>query len=333
MPVKFKEIEAIDMDDLGNVLLRLVEPFVFPFLPQTRLYWLYLLTAVAIAYGVYRRSDRARFSRFVEFVVPKTVYLHRSALVDYRYFVVNHISFVFLIAPLLLSASAVGTFTRRALESFAGPLPGEPAGITTLALYTVCLALAYDFGIFIVHYAMHRFPTLWEFHKVHHSAEVLTPVTVYRVHPLEDLLYGATTGAATGLVHGIFAFALGGGITVVTVLNVDAALFAFYLLGYNLRHSHIWLAYPDWLSRILISPAQHQIHHSIHPRHLDKNMGFMFAMWDAMMNTLYVPERREDLVFGLGDGKPDDYNGVLALYVVPFRKIFERWRVKWLART
>lgn len=322
------------MDDLGNVLSRLVEPFVFPFLPHTRLFWLYLLIAVVIAYVIYRRSHRASRPRFIEFVVPKGIYLHRSALVDYRYFVVNHISFVFLIAPLLLSAAAVGAVTQQALENVAGgPLPAEAAGLVTVALYTLCLALAFDLGIFIVHYAMHRNPVLWEFHKVHHSAEVLTPVTVYRVHPIEDLLYGAATGTITGLVHGVFAFAWGGAITAATVLNVDAALFVFYLLGYNLRHSHIWLAYPDWLSRVLVSPAQHQIHHSIHPSHLDKNMGFMFAVWDAMMNTLYIPQRREDLVFGLGDGKSEDYNGVLALYFTPLRKIFERWRVKWPART
>ena len=118
-----------------------------------------------------------------------------------------------------------------------------------------------------------------------------------------------------------------------TILNVDAALFAFYLLGYNLRHSHIWFSYPSWLSQILISPAQHQIHHSIHPRHLDKNMGFIFAFWDGLLNTLYVPTRREDLTFGLSEGPSHDYGGVLALYFMPFRKVLARWRVKWAART
>jgi len=32
-------------------------------------------------------------------------------------------------------------------------------------------------------------PFLWEFHKVHHSANVLTPITAFRVHPVDTWLF------------------------------------------------------------------------------------------------------------------------------------------------
>jgi sterol desaturase/sphingolipid hydroxylase (fatty acid hydroxylase superfamily) len=325
------------MDGVLSALLRVVEPFVYPLLPQTRFYWLYMLTALVLAYVVYRRTaaSAAPRPRFLEFALPKDIYLHRSALVDYRYFLVNHFSFVFLLAPLLLSAALVASFATEALEDLIGPSPQwGVGGAGAVVVYTIVVALAYDFGIFAGHTLLHRVAVLWEFHKVHHSAEVLTPVTVYRVHPLEDLLYGITTGILTGLAHGMFAYGAGEKISTATVLNVDAALFAFYVVGYNLRHSHIWLAYPGWLSRILVSPAQHQIHHSTDPRHLDKNMGFMFSVWDWMAGSLYVAKAQEKLTFGLGDASAArDYDGVLALYFVPFRNLFQRWRPKWLART
>lgn len=323
------------MDELFAIFLKVLAPFLFPVLPQTRFFGLYLLTAVLIAYLVYRQTAEpaGRRPRFFDFLLPKDVYLHRSALVDYRFFFVNHISFVFLVAPMLLSAPFVARIVNGALESALGASPQWGAGgIVAMIVYTVAIALAFDFGIFIVHTAMHRVPALWEFHKVHHSAEVLTPVTVYRVHPVEDFLYGAATGALTGSTHGVFDYAAGETISTATVLNVDAALFAFYLLGYNLRHSHIWFGYPGWLSHILVSPAQHQIHHSTHQRHLDTNMGFMFAIWDWVFGTLYVPKERETLALGLGDpAAARDYDGVIALYLTPFRNLARRWRAKWLA--
>ena len=49
---------------------------------------------------------------------------------------------------------------------------------------TVTLFLAYELGYWLNHYVPHRVPFLWEFHKVHHSATVLTPLTNFRVHPV-----------------------------------------------------------------------------------------------------------------------------------------------------
>ena len=72
-----------------------------------------------------------------------------------------------------------------------GPEPHAPDfvlnGARTLALF-----LAYDLGFFIDHSLKHRFPALWELHKAHHSAEVLTPLVNFRVD-LVDLLILAST--------------------------------------------------------------------------------------------------------------------------------------------
>ena len=35
----------------------------------------------------------------------------------------------------------------------------------------------WDFAATWAHYLQHRVPILWELHKVHHSAEVMTPIT------------------------------------------------------------------------------------------------------------------------------------------------------------
>ena len=104
------------------------------------------------------------------------------------------------------------------------------------------------------------------------------------------------------------------------VSGVNLGPFLFYVLGSNLRHSHIWLAYPGWLVWLLVSPAQHQLHHSSAPVHFNKNMGFVFSFWGGTANMLYVAEKREALDFGVGGGEGDEYDGVTALYLLPFKK-------------
>ena len=48
----------------------------------------------------------------------------------------------------------------------------------------------------------------------------------------------------------------------------------------------------DW---IVCSPAMHQVHHSAQVRHWDKNMGEVFAIWDWMFGTIYVPSRQREV--------------------------------------
>ena len=153
--------------------------------------------------------------------------------------------------------------------------------------------LAADFGLWLGHYLLHRIPLLWEFHKVHHSAEVLTPFSAGRVHPVDDLLTYAFAGAFGGTARGICTHLFGNEAVVLSAAQLSMVFFAFYVLGFHLRHSHVWLPYPVWLGRVLISPAHHQVHHSSARRHWDRNMGFIFAFWDWVFGTLYVPPQKE----------------------------------------
>ena len=199
----------------------------------------------------------------------------------------------------------------------------DPSGVGVRLLYTALVLLALDLGNFIGHFLQHRVPLLWEFHKVHHSAQVLTPVTVYRMHPIDDIVAGACSALCIGAVVGAFAWGLGHPVWEVLVTGVNLGLFLFYLFGYNLRHSHVWVAYPKWLSWLLVSPAQHQIHHSTAPRHFNKNLGSSFLLGSCGEYALR-PQGRESLEFGIGNGEDEQFNGVAALYLLPFRNATNR---------
>jgi sterol desaturase/sphingolipid hydroxylase (fatty acid hydroxylase superfamily) len=109
-------------------------------------------------------------------------------------------------------------------------------------------------------------------------------------------------------------------ISVYAVYGLGVATYLFFLTGYHLRHSHIWLSYGLLLSTILISPAQHQIHHSKAKRHWDKNYGFILAIWDYLFGSLYVPKQKEAIEFGIGNGEEQLYSSPLKLYLLPFKR-------------
>jgi sterol desaturase/sphingolipid hydroxylase (fatty acid hydroxylase superfamily) len=73
-----------------------------------------------------------------------------------------------------------------------------------------------------------------------------------------------------------------------------------------------------------MSPAHHQIHHSIDPRHWNKNFSVKLAIWDALFGTLYVPRKPETLQVGLPDADPRDFTTVGKLYFRPFWRAIER---------
>ncbi len=311
---------------MDYLLSRIFDPFLAPLDPHHRVFWLYLITALALALVLFVANQKDGGERslraFLRFCLPRAILLHRSARVDYVYFVVNRIVFGLLLLPVigvvsLLAAAATKALLFSVLET--APLQLSDSFGWTL-LHTALAALAIDLGLFLAHVLQHRVPTLWEFHKVHHSAQVLTPITAYRMHPVDDLLSMALAGTLSGVVFGVFEFLRPGNAAVWTVLGLNAALFLYYASGYNLRHSHLWLSYGPWISRLLISPAQHQIHHSKAPRHYDKNFGFIFAFWDAWFGSLYVPRGKEEIEVGLAGGEDAEYSNWLRLYWLPFRK-------------
>lgn len=315
------------MSILGEALLPLLRKFANP---AERLCWLHLLSALTLACLAYVvSSERSKGVGLVGYLFPKSVWLHRSARVDYAFVAITTIAWAAFVSPRLPEAEAlaqwlVSTLDRSSDVSIFGASTGPGISI----FYTVTLTLADDLRRYLMHRLFHASPVLWEFHKVHHSARVLTPATAYREHPLEMLFSSLTAALVIGAVTAAFVVAFPGGLTIVTILGANALRFAFDLLGSNLRHSHIWLRFGRLAEHVVISPAQHQIHHSRESRHHDRNFGYQFAVWDWVFGTLYVPQRREVLEFGLGPVDDDRLARVSDIYLRPFVAVYESRRTR-----
>ena len=77
------------------------------------------------------------------------------------------------------------------------------------------------------------------------------------------------------------------------------------------------------------SPAHHQVHHSCHPDHLDKNFAFVFPVWDVIFGCYVMPEDNRDVKFGVTDkDRGHELDTCLKLYFLPFRDAWRLFRRK-----
>ncbi len=261
--------------------------------PASRLWPVYLFVTVIIALVIH--SVRKVETPFLEWLVPKSIYFHASHIVDLKIFFVNR-----AIAMLgLFNMVFISAFIATTLPDLIGS--GAVFAGEMLLLKAVLLLIASDLSVYIVHRFHHENRIFWPFHALHHSAEVMTPITVYRKHPIYDVVGSVVRAVLMGGIQGIMIALFADGVSFLTIAGINACYLAFNMAASNLRHTHIWLSFGPVLERVFISPAQHQIHHSIDPKHFNKNYGEVLAIWDWMFGTLYVPSRMEALEFGIGD--------------------------------
>ena len=288
--------------------------------PQKRVFWGFLLSALAIGILWLCLVTRLRFRDALKTVFDRQVWFSASARADYALMVVNGVLFS-LVSPRLLGKSAVAVALFMWLHDF---FDGRPALGNTLptwaisTLFTLTLFVLDDFARYWVHRLLHTIPMLWAFHRVHHSALVLNPITVYRAHPVEGVIFALRGATVQGTTIACFVYMFGTQVDLVTVLGASVVSFAFNAAGSNLRHSPVPIRYWPWLERVFMSPAQHHIHHSTAPQHFDKNFGVILSIWDYVFGSFHHSERELELEFGLGKGQPNDAHSLRTLYLEPF---------------
>jgi sterol desaturase/sphingolipid hydroxylase (fatty acid hydroxylase superfamily) len=257
---------------------------------------------------------------------PKSVFLHPSALFDYQYFIFSRIFFFLFYAIIAIpSNETISEFVVTGITKLFGSPSNEPlqSSWASLTTETVTYVIAFDLGYWLHHWAFHRFTWLWEFHKPHHSAQVLNIFTSIRAHPLEEFLTAILIAVTTSLVHGIFLYLNGTSAYYAQIGGHNVLMLIFYMTFYHLRHTQIWLPVTGFWGHVIQSPAHHQLHHSTNPRHYNKNFGFCLSLWDWVFGTLYIPEKHEKLTFGIGE-EGTKYNKLIPYLFLPIINNYRR---------
>lgn len=311
--------------------------FTFLWDPRDRLFILYLGVAIGFAFVLFifkkhevsgpQHEDEQK--SFIRFLLPAHVWSHPSAWLDVRYFFFHHLIGHFLMFGLMAGCNAwafalVTGGANMADMARIGDARIEAVDYLIAVGYMFAFYIVGDFIAYVAHFLQHKIPVLWEFHKVHHSAEVMHPMSNAREHPVDDLLYKSALGLGYGAFIGLGVNFLGYKPSMPAVFGVPVLMFLFNVMGYNLRHSHIWLRWPGVWSKVFPSPAHHHVHHSCHPEHFDKNFAFMFPFWDVLFGTYIMPEDNRDVKFGVAGMKSGEMDTCTKLYFVPFKKAFRR---------
>jgi sterol desaturase/sphingolipid hydroxylase (fatty acid hydroxylase superfamily) len=306
---------------LTEILGYLAAPVLMLLSVQGQYFWATYLGAALMAAMIYfgvRRGRRSSWRGLRAFVLPGRILSHPSTRLDLKLYVAGTIyvmvqgTIIFGAMPHVLDTSLAG------LEALFGP--GETNGTPShlLTAMTVFLSfLALEFGYWFSHWLIHRVDWLWEFHKVHHSAEVMTPLTEWRQHPVELFMFPALMGAAVALVHAPVIYFFGRQSQTLALGGANAILVVFWYTVVHLRHSHIPFTLEGFWGRIVQTPAHHQVHHSTDPRHFNRNLGYCLSLWDWLFGTLYVPRKGERFEFGLGE-RDEPLETLIGSLVAPF---------------
>ena len=290
---------------------------------NTRFHWITVVEAIVVAALVFTfRPEHVRgegVRAFIRYCFPRRFFTHNSTFVDCQLIVANQLlSKSYNVLWRLNTPLMVGALLAALTWAFGPPLKLFDWTTTTLVIFTFLMAMASDFGYFLFHYSAHRIPMLWAFHRVHHSAEILTPLTAGRLHPVEVVALAPARSVTTSLLLAPAIYVFTTEPTLITIFGLDLTVVVFGALGNQLLHSHIWLSWGPMLEHVIMSPAQHQVHHSTARQHWDKNMGGLFCLWDWMFGTLYVMRQREYFTFGLGEGAPQIHANAVTAYLRPF---------------
>ena len=251
--------------------------------------------------------------------------LHSSTRGDVLYFLLNTFVISTLIGWTCLSTQMIAKFSFAALRDGFGTLaPTAAPDFVLRAGMTLLIFLAYEFGYWLDHYLSHRILFLWEFHKPHHSAQVLTPWTVWRVHPIDTLVFTNILALTIGPVTGLATYLLGRDTAMYSINGTNILLVVFIYSYVHLQHSQFWIPFTGGIGRVLMSPAHHQIHHSTDPAHFNRNFGSCLAVWDWLFGTLAMPTAQSPrLTYGVEHAGPDPHS-IRQLLIAPVQKAAAR---------
>jgi len=316
--------------DISARIATAIYTAVLPEARKSSLHWAILLMTplIALALFAFRRGRGAKGADGVErpcslreYLLPAAIYTHRSARVDIGLYLIDR-----ALVPvwIILFLGLLGPFVERQViagmgRAF-GPSPAFTMNIAWQIAYGLATLLAVDLCFFLYHLMMHRTRVGWAIHKVHHSAEVLTPLTRYREHFLEAPIVDGFMTLGAMSVSGLFAWLFNGGITQITLMNVGVLSF-IYALNANFRHYHVCFRYPRWLEHWLQSPGMHHSHHSRLKQHWDSNLGLYTSIWDRLYGTLYVGDPFESTPWGLPEEEQARCSSLRDNLLAPFREI------------
>lgn len=153
---------------------------------------------------------------------------------------------------------------------------------TQLLIFFILL----DFVQWFTHILLHKYPFLWQFHKVHHSVKEMGFAAHLRYHWMENIFYKPLKTFGVMLLGGF---------------EPEQAYIVHFIaisIG-HFNHSNIKITWGP-LKYVLNNPVMHLYHHSydLPEGKFGVNFGISLSLWDYLFKTHYIPEDSGKILLG-----------------------------------
>jgi sterol desaturase/sphingolipid hydroxylase (fatty acid hydroxylase superfamily) len=173
-------------------------------------------------------------------------------------------------------------------------------------LETALAVMLLDYTLYVWHVLAHRVPFLWRAHAVHHIDRDLDATTALRFH-FAELVASVPWRVAQVVVIGVAPRPL-------------ATWQRLLMMSILFHHSNLALpiALERVVSRVLVTPRMHGIHHSRVASEMDANWSSGLILWDWLHGTLKLNVRQASIEIGVPSFESDDRVRLAAMLRVPF---------------
>ncbi|WP_439880661.1 sterol desaturase family protein [Pontibacter sp. MBLB2868] len=168
--------------------------------------------------------------------------------------------------------------------------------------------LMLDYSNYLWHVLLHKSEWLWRFHNVHHTDLDLDLSTAWRFHVGENIASVPYRSA------------------VVVAAGIPASLVLLYEVIFEgctaFHHSNLRLPLQveRGLSKVMVTPRLHGIHHSIVAKETNSNFSVILSWWDRLHNTLRLNVPQAAITIGTPAYRDPAEQTPKCLFLMPFQK-------------
>ena len=172
-----------------------------------------------------------------------------------------------------------------------------------------------DYTLYLWHVLMHRSPPLWRLHLPHHADLDLDVSTALRFH-FSELVVSIAWRAGQVALIGVSSSAY----------SAWQKLLMFSIL---FHHSNVELPIEleRWLSRIIVTPRLHGIHHSIIRDETDSNWSSGLTLWDWLHGTLKLNVPQQAIIIGVPAYRQSQDVSLGKIIAMPFASQPPSWQL------
>jgi sterol desaturase/sphingolipid hydroxylase (fatty acid hydroxylase superfamily) len=176
-----------------------------------------------------------------------------------------------MLYPVRLALVLVG------VDQLRGAMPLAAVGPPIVQFLVAFLTL--DFARYWLHYADHRVPWLWSFHRVHHSVEQMDASAGLRMHVVDFLQLSAVPILLFGVLFDVSGS---------PAWVIPAALIVG-IVADSAEHANVAFPLDTWWRRAWFAsfnnPLFHSWHHTSNGHLVDGNYANALPLWDRLFGT------------------------------------------------